>query len=160
MEPQADKVGAILDTSRSLLELGVGHALIGGVAVGIHSRTPRATLDTDFAIPSSTDQAKLIPALTAAGFTLVGRFAHSINFRHSSGEPVQLAFDPRFDSMIARAIPLEVRGKAVPLIAKEDLIRMKEIAALDPARRRSKALRDLADVALLREEAPDPDEGW
>jgi len=43
---------------------------------------------------------------------------------------------------------------------KSDLIAMKERAAADPARRRSKALRDRADVELLRGDVPDPDEGW
>jgi len=37
---------------------------------------------------------------------------------------------------------------------------MKERAAADPARRRSLALRDRADVNLLRGDVPDPDEGW
>lgn len=32
--------------------------------------------------------------------------------------------------------------------------------AFDPARRRSKALRDQADVEMLRGDVPDPDEGW
>jgi hypothetical protein len=41
-----------------------------------------------------------------------------------------------------------------------DLIAMKERAAADPATRRSKALRDAADAALLRGDVPDPDEGW
>jgi hypothetical protein len=40
------------------------------------------------------------------------------------------------------------------------LIAMKERAAADPARRPSKALRDRADVALLRGDVPEPDEGW
>jgi hypothetical protein len=43
---------------------------------------------------------------------------------------------------------------------KSDLIAMKERAAADPAHRRSKALRDRADVELLRGDVPDPDEGW
>ena len=30
----------------------------------------------------------------------------------------------------------------------------------DPARHRSKALRDQADIALLRGDVLDPDEGW
>ena len=36
----------------------------------------------------------------------------------------------------------------------------KDRAASDPAKRRSKALRDAADAALLRGDVPDPDEGW
>jgi hypothetical protein len=45
-------------------------------------------------------------------------------------------------------------------VTTEDLVAMKQRAAADPARRRSKALRDEADVALLRGDVPDPDEGW
>jgi len=45
-------------------------------------------------------------------------------------------------------------------VTTADLITMKERAATDPARRRSKALRDQADIALLRGDIPDPDEGW
>lgn len=37
---------------------------------------------------------------------------------------------------------------------------MKRRAAADPARRRSKALRDQADVALLEGDVPDESEGW
>lgn len=37
---------------------------------------------------------------------------------------------------------------------------MKQRAAEDPKRRRSKKLRDEADVELLRGDVPDPDEGW
>lgn len=41
--------------------------------------------------------------MRTAGFHLVGEFEHSANFRHPSGEPVQLAFDAWFDPMIHRA---------------------------------------------------------
>jgi len=37
---------------------------------------------------------------------------------------------------------------------------MKRMAASDPARRRSKVLRDQADIALLEGDVPQPDEGW
>jgi hypothetical protein len=46
------------------------------------------------------------------------------------------------------------------VVTTADLIAMKERAAADPARRRSRALQDQADIALLRGDAPDPDEGW
>ena len=62
--------------------------------------------------------------------------------------------------MIQRADSVEVSGVAIPLVQKADLIAMKERAAADPARRRSKALRDQADVELLRGDVPGPDEGW
>jgi len=45
-------------------------------------------------------------------------------------------------------------------VCKEDLITMKRRAAEDPARRKSKRLRDQADIELLLGDVPDPDEGW
>ncbi len=155
-----DKLGALVDTARTLEGSRTPFALIGGVAVGIHTRVPRATIDTDFAISTRSDRALVTDAFTRAGFRLVGEFPHSLNFRHASGEPVQLAFDPAFDPMIERAERLEVRGVQVPLVSKSDLIAMKRRAAADPKRRRSKALRDQADVELLEGDVPDPDEGW
>ena len=155
-----DKAAALVDAVRVLTDMGVAHALIGGVAVGIRSGSPRATLDTDLAVMSTVDHADLRSAFLAAGFRLVGEFPHSINFRHRSGEPLQLAFDPGFDPMIARAERLSFAGLAVPIVTLSDLISMKERAAADPARRPSKRLRDQADVALLRGDVPDPDEGW
>lgn len=160
MEPEADKVAALRDVSRALDAIAAPHALIGGVAVGVRTGIPRATLDTDLAVASSVERRSVVDALVAAGFTLRGEFAHSVNFRHPSGEPVQLVFDPGFDAIIARAEPLELGGVHVRVVTTEDLVAMKERAAADPARRRSKALRDQADVAMLRGDVPDPDEGW
>lgn len=73
---------------------------------------------------------------------------------------MQLALDPTYDVMIARAEHLRVADVAVPIVRKDDLIAMKQWAAADPARRASKRLQDAADVALLQEGAGDPDEGW
>ncbi len=160
MADDHDKVAALLDAVAVLANLGDGYALIGGVAVGIHSGVPRATLDTDFVVPSVSDRKRLFDAMTRAGFHCVGEFQHSINFRHSNSEPVQLAFDPAFDAMIERAETIEIRAQKVALVCKEDLIAMKRRAAADPQRRKSKALRDQADIELLLGDTPDPDEGW
>lgn len=160
MDGSPDKLAALVDLVRALDGLGAAHAVVGGVAVGIRSGVPRATLDTDVAVRSTVAPSAVGETLTGAGFQLRGTFAHSINFRHSSGEPVQLIFDPEFDPMIDRAEPLDVSGIRVRVVTTADLITMKERAAADPARRRSKALRDQADVALLRGDVPDPDEGW
>jgi hypothetical protein len=117
-------------------------------------------MDTDLAVRSTVPRTVVIQALTGAGFLLRGEFAHSINFRHRSGEPVQVVFDPAFDAIVDRAEPVDVGPRRVRVVTTADLIAMKERAATDPARRRSKALRDQADVALLRGDVPDPDEGW
>jgi hypothetical protein len=155
-----DKIAALTDAARALGGAGVRFALIGGVAVGIHSGVPRATADVDVAVLSSAERGAVRMALERAGFRCIGEFAHSMNFRHVSGEPVQLAIDPGFDLMIERAEPFALGAGSVPLVARTDLITMKERAAADPQRRKSKRLRDQADVELLRGDVPDPDEGW
>ena len=160
MNESPDKVAALADVVRALDRLGAVHALVGGVAVGIRSGVPRATVDTDLAVRSTVERHAIIDALAAAGVRLTGTFAHSLNFRHSSGEPVQIVFDPEFDPMIERAEPLEVAGLRIRVVTTADLIAMKQRAAADPGQRRSKALRDQADIELLRGDVPDPDEGW
>jgi hypothetical protein len=160
MDEPPDKVAALADVARALDALGAAHAVVGGVAVGIRSGVPRATIDTDIAVRSTVARRAVIDALTAAGLRLTGEFAHSLNFRHASGEPVQIVVDATFDPMIERAEMLPLAGVQVRVVTTADLIAMKERAAADPARRRSKALRDQADAALLRGDVPDPDEGW
>ena len=155
-----DKVAALMDATRALGAMGAPHALIGGVAVGVHSGVPRATADTDLAVLSTLDRSAVIQALIGAGLRPTGEFSHSAELRHASGERVRIVFDAGFDPMIQRAERLRVAGVDVPIVRKDDLIAMKERAAADPARRRSKALRDRADVELLRGDVPDPDEGW
>lgn len=155
----AEKLAALLGAVRALEGVSIPYALIGGLAVGVHSGTPRATLDVDLAALASR-RADVAPALEAAGFRKTGEFAHSVNFRHPSGEPVQVAFDPGFDAMILRAQEIDVGALRVRIVQRDDLVAMKERASSDPTRRESKRLRDQADIALLRGDVPDPDEGW
>jgi len=159
VDTEAEKLAALLDTARALEAASLPYALIGGLAVGIHSGTPRATLDVDLAALTS-QRATVLTALQSAGLRKTGEFAHSVNFRHASGEPVQVAFDPGFDAMIERAEDFDVAGMRIRVVLREDLVAMKERAASDPARRKSKRLRDQSDVELLRGDVPDPDEGW
>src|ERR1043165_2457203 len=157
---EPDKLEAIAAAVAVFSETGVTYALIGGLAVGIRSGIPRATLDVDFAIPTTVDRARLTESLERRGFRPTGEFAHSINFQHSSGEPVQLAFDPGFDAIIERAEEVDFGDVRLVVVTTEDLIAMKRRAAADPSRRRSKALRDQADIALLEGDVPEPNEGW
>jgi hypothetical protein len=64
MEAAPDKVAALLDTTRALAAIGAPYALIGGVAVGIHSGVPRAMADTDIAVLSTVDRGTVCRALT------------------------------------------------------------------------------------------------
>src|SRR4051812_22383901 len=127
-----DKLGALSAAVSALESAGVSYALIGGLAVGVRSGIPRATLDIDFAVSTKTDLERLVARLAAAGFALSGRFAHSINFKHSSGEPLQLAFDPSFDPMVERAEALSFAELTLFVVTKDDLIAMKRRAAADP----------------------------
>jgi len=155
-----DKVVALLDAVRALDVIKVPYALVGGVAVGIHSGLPRATEDTDLAVFSTVDRGAVTTALTAAGFGLVGESDHSGNFRHSTGEPIHLVYDAACNAMIERAECFEARGVSIRIVSKDDLIAMKERAAADPRRRRSTALRDQADVELLRGDGFEPHDEW
>jgi hypothetical protein len=155
-----DKLAAIRAAAAAFSTEGLAYALIGGLAVGVRSGVARATLDVDFAVPTTADRARIVTRFLAQGFRLKGQFTHSLNFQHESGEPVQLASDPAFDPMIARAEVLSLGGLDLPVVTTADLIAMKRRAASDPARRRSKALRDQADIALLEGDVGDPDEGW
>jgi hypothetical protein len=49
---------------------------------------------------------------------------------------------------------------SIRVVRKDDLITMKKRAAADPARRKSKRLRDQADIELLLGDVPGLDEGW
>src|SRR5205814_436676 len=70
-----DKLDAIAAAVAVFSETGVAYALIGGLAVGIRSGIPRATLDVDFAIPTTVDRAHLTQSLGGRGFRLMGEFA-------------------------------------------------------------------------------------
>jgi hypothetical protein len=160
LQPEPDMLAALIDTARALEAGGVPYALIGGLAVGIHAGVPRATAGVGVAVRLDAGRGLAVHAMERAGFAKTGEFEHSVNFRHASGEPVQLAFDPEFDPMIARAERLDLGGTSIAIVRKEDLIAMKRRAAADPSRRKSKRLRDRADIELLLGDVPDPDEGW
>jgi hypothetical protein len=155
-----DKLSALEAAAAAFSASNIDYALIGGLAVGIRSGVPRATLDVDFAVPSEFNKPGLTQAFAVQAFVLTGEFAHSINFKHRSGEPVQVAFDPGFDAMIQRAQLMRFGDLELRVVTTEDLIAMKRRAAADPKRRRSKALRDQADIAILEGDVPEPDEGW
>lgn len=160
MGSPSDQTTALLDATEVLRALGTEYMLIGGIAVAVHTSIARATEDVDLAITTSSDLGEIERAFSGAGFIVTGRHAHSLNLRHRNGEPVQLAFDAGFEDAIRRAESCDVRGRSVRIATRADLIAMKERAASDPARRKSKALRDQADAELLRGDVPDPDEGW
>src|SRR2546422_9201901 len=67
-----DKVAALMDATRALGAMGAPHALIGGVAVGVHSGVPRATADTDLAVFSTLYRSDVIQDLNGTGLHPTG----------------------------------------------------------------------------------------
>src|SRR5262249_23000690 len=70
MEESPDQLAALLEASAALDSAGIAYALIGGIAVGIHSEVPRATQDVDVAVPSDAARTAVVEALSGAGFEL------------------------------------------------------------------------------------------
>ncbi|MEO8682158.1 MAG: nucleotidyl transferase AbiEii/AbiGii toxin family protein [Vicinamibacterales bacterium] len=155
------KEGPLRLVAQLLAREGVPYALIGGVAVQLHSEEPRSTLDIDLAVPTYAD----IPrqALLAAGFEHTGRHDHSDNWRAPGTGTLKQRTAVQFsaeDEGIADAVKhagvVDLDG-GVPLrVARvTDLIVLKLAAAVEPARRPSKRAHDVADVLALLEEHPE-----
>jgi hypothetical protein len=139
----------------------VSYALIGGVAVQIHTADPRTTLAIDLAIASYDE----VPtdALRSAGFEHTGRFEHSDNWRAPGPGPLKArtavqfsAEDEGIAAAIANAGILELEdGVELRVASVGDLIVLKLLAAEEPTRRPSKRQHDIGDVLALFEEHPD-----
>lgn len=146
-------VVAVLEAS------GTAYALIGGVAMQLHSQEPRTTLDIDLAVMTFAG----IPrdALMKAGFTHDGHHQHSDNWRAPGSGPgaqrtaIQFsAEDIGIDAAIARARTVDAGGFQLRLAGPADLLVLKLAAAEEPRRRPSKRRQDLVDIVTLVETYP------
>ena len=151
-EMQSTKKPVLIALARILLEAGAPYAIIGGIAVQVHRREPRTTLDIDLAVLDR----EAIPAqrLIAAGFRETGRFAHSVNWVGDEATPVQFTDDPLLATAVVRAQSIDLDGVPLRVIRPEELLHEKLRAGSDPSRRRSKRLQDLADAEGLLEDRP------
>ena len=139
---------------------GVPYALIGGVAVQLHTAEPRSTLDIDVAVPRFDDVPR--GALLAAGFEHTGRHAHSDNWRAPGAGPLATRVAVQFSAedvgigeAVAHAQSMVFdEGLRLRVATAKDLIVLKLAAAAEPQRRASKREHDLADVLALLEEHP------
>ncbi len=160
--PDGDTKEGPLRLVAQLLERGgVPYALIGGVAVQLHTADPRTTLDIGFAVPTYADVPR--QALLAAGFEHTGRYEHSDNWRAPGSAPLKQrtavqfsAEDEGMAEAVTRASVVTLEG-GVPLrvASVADLIGLKLAAAMELARRPSKRAHDVADVLALLEEHPE-----
>ena len=160
--PDGDtKEGPLRLVAQLLEREGVPYALIGGVAVQLHTEDPRTTLDIDLAVPTYADVPR--EALLAAGFEHTGRHEHSDNWRAPGSAPLKQrtavqfsAEDEGIAEAVTRASVVNLEG-GVPLrvASVADLIALKLSAAMEPARRPSKRAHDVADVLALLEAHPE-----
>lgn len=154
-EMEASKQPALSVLAKVFAAEGVPYAVIGGVALQVHLREPRTTLDIDLAV---TDLDR-VPreALRRAGFAQRGRHAHSENWVGPEGTPVQITGDPALHDAVLAAEPVALHDFVLRVLRRADLLHAKLRSGTDPARRRSKRLQDLADVQALLEADPSLD---
>jgi hypothetical protein len=96
-----------------------------------------------------------VAALSAAGFRHQGTFAHSDHWVGPGAVPVQFSAGPQWLGAIDRSGSVVLGDATLHILAAADLLLAKMAAARDPARRRSKRLRDVADALALVEQSPD-----
>ena len=160
IDPSDTKERPLRLVAELLNRAGVAYALIGGVAVQIHTTEPRTTLDIDVAVPRFTDVPRA--ELLAAGFDHTGRHELSDNWHAPPAGPGSLRTTVQFsaeDVGIADAVSHAeltdlVDGLRMRVAVPADLIVLKLAAASEPRRRPSKRQHDLADVVALMEEYP------
>ena len=160
--PNGDSKETSLRLVAQLLERErVPYALIGGVAVQLHTEEPRSTLDIDLAVPSYSHVPRA--ALLEAGFDHTGRHDHSDNWRAPGPGPLKQrtavqfsAEDEGITDAVEHASVVELDGGVRLRVATvADLVVLKLAAAAEPRRRPSKREHDVADVLALLEEHPD-----
>lgn len=150
---EESKQPALLALCRILGDENVAYAIIGGLALQVHQREARTTLDIDVAVAGRES----IPtnALTAGGFRFHERFEHSENWIAANGTPIQFTGDPMLAAAIAAADEIALEDVTLRVIRVVDLLHEKLRSGGDPARRRSKRLQDLVDAAGLLELHPE-----
>jgi len=157
--PEGDSKERPLRLIAELLEReGVPYALIGGVAVQLHTEEPRSTLDIDLAVRTYAEVPR--GALLEAGFEHTGRHEHSDNWRAPGSGSMKLRTAVQFsaeDVGIADAVEhasvVDLDGGVRLRVATvADLIVLKLAAASEPTRRPSKREHDVGDVLALLEE--------
>ncbi len=126
---------AAYDASRALAELGIPHAVIGGLAVGAHG-APRATKDVDFLVnEADAFTGTMVLSSFKAGVPIAVRGV-VVDYLTPEGSP--------HAALLRQGIVDASESEGIPVVPLEQLIVMK----LEAARRR-----DMDDVARLLEQA-------
>jgi hypothetical protein len=125
---------------------------IGGVAVNHWAEQPIVTQDVDIVVASEAVD-RTVALLETEGFRSE-RFEWSVNFKGRSAVSIQLSTEDFYRDFPSRAVPADVHGILLRVASLEDTLKGKIRAWSEPARRQSKRMKDLADIARLVETHP------
>lgn len=146
----ADDVMRMID---ALERAEIPWCAIGGVAVNHWAAEPMVTRDVDFVVAvDQIDQA--VEALNKAGFASE-KHAWSVNFTSKSQVSIQLSTEDFYRDFPSRSVPADVHGILLRVASLADTLAGKIQAWSDEARRPSKRLKDLTDIARLTEAHPE-----
>ena len=126
---------------------------ISGVAVNHWATEPMVTQDVDFVV-AAQDIDRAVTILEQAGFR-AERFDWSVNFKGQSAVSLQLSTEAFYREFPARAVPADVHGILLRVASLPDTLAGTIKAWSEPARRPSKRLKDLTDIARLCETHPE-----
>jgi hypothetical protein len=147
-----DRSSFLLELLERLREAGIRYAVIGGQGVNAYA-DPVVSLDLDLAV-AADDVTKASDVL--GRHFRVEAFPHSLNVSHRDSDlRVQIQRDPRYFDFVERSSIRNVLGLQLPVADARDVLRGKIWAVEDPARRASKRLKDLSDIARLLEVRPE-----
>jgi hypothetical protein len=135
-----------------LAETRSAYCVIGGLAVNAYAE-PVVSLDLDVIV--AADKVDAVGAAAKTRGLKVEKFEHSLNLSSPKSDlRIQLQTDVRYQEFLSRAVEKEVLGYRLRVAAVADVLQGKLWAYLDKSRRRSKRLKDLADILRLVEAHP------
>lgn len=150
-----DLRSVLVEIHDALDEAGIGHALIGGLALAAHGAA-RATIDLDL-LAEGVRSPDVHRILLSRGYQCIHGNENVANFL--SDDPVRGRVDFLFArrarglAILSRAAPFEVLGGNVRVVDAADLIGLKVQGYANNPRRR---LKDLSDIQrVLRFGQPD-----
>jgi hypothetical protein len=143
-----DLRSVLIEIHPALRHAEIGHALIGGVALGAHG-SGRGTVSVDF-LADGLRAADVHRLMGDHGFACLHRSEHAANYASDSPERgrVDFLFARRAHgrAMLARASEHEVEGQRVRVVDASDLVGLEvQSSSNDPSRRHL----DLGDIAWL-----------
>ena len=114
---------------------------------------PVVSLDLDI-VPAAEDIETICRAAKERGLK-IEEFEHSVNITSEDSDlRIQLQTDPRYQSFVPAAGVRNVLDYKMKVARLEDVLQGKVWAYLDKSRRKSKRLKDLADIFRIIEKYP------